>query len=121
MDLNSPLYDGKSLSDIFSEIHKNADAKRSQINAYITKLVSLIKTPEDATIIGPVVQGFLEVNVRNDEHLVKIAQIAQKIVALSGKSGPAGGDGFITEAEKQQLLREISLDIEELENSANDQ
>jgi PDZ domain-containing secreted protein len=114
MDITSPLYDGKSLSDIFSEIHKNTDAKRSQINAYITKLVSLIRTPEDATIIGPVVHGFLEVTVKNDEHLVKIAQIAQKIVALSGKNTSSTHD-FITEEEKQQLLREISLDIEELE------
>ena len=65
MDINSELYDGKSLADIFSEIHKNTDSKRAQINSFIMKMVQLIRTPEDAAVIGPIVQGFLEVNVKN--------------------------------------------------------
>ena len=64
MDINSELYDGKSLSDIFSEIHKNTDSKRAQINSFIMKMVQLIRTPEDAAVIGPIVQGFIEVNVK---------------------------------------------------------
>ena len=117
MDINSPLYDSKSLADLFSEIHKNTDSKRMQINQFIVKLMQLIRTPDDAAVIGPIVQGFLEVNVRNDEHLVRVAQIAQRIVALGGK--PKGADGLeslLSDEEKQALMKDIAKEIEVLED-----
>jgi hypothetical protein len=114
MDINSELYDGKSLADIFSEIHKNTDSKRAQINSFIMKMVQLIRTPEDAAVIGPIVQGFLEVNVKNDEHLVRVAQIAQRIVAVGTKSQTTL-DGLLTEEEKTALLGDLKTEIQDLQ------
>ena len=71
----------------------------------------LIKTPEDAAIIGPVIKDFIEVNVKNDEHLVRVAQIAQRIVGTVVKAD--GVDGLLTEAEKQALLGDIKLEVEQ--------
>jgi hypothetical protein len=119
MDINSELYDGKSLADIFSEIHKNTDSKRSQINSFIMKMVQLIRTPEDAAVIGPIVQGFLEVNVKNDEHLVRVAQIAQRIVSVGTKSN-ASLDGLLTEEEKNALLSDIKVEIQDLQNDVKE-
>jgi hypothetical protein len=119
MDINSELYDGKSLADIFSEIHKNTDSKRSQINSFIMKMVQLIRTPEDAAVIGPIVQGFLEVNVKNDEHLVRVAQIAQRIVSVGTKSNTSL-DGLLTEEEKNALLSDIKVEIQDLQNDVKD-
>jgi hypothetical protein len=119
MNINSELYDGKSLADIFSEIHKNTDSKRSQINSFIMKMVQLIRTPEDAAVIGPIVQGFLEVNVKNDEHLVRVAQIAQRIVAVGTKS-TASLDGLLTEEEKNALLGDIKVEIQELQDDVKE-
>lgn len=117
MDINSPLYDSKSLADIFSEIHKNTDSKRLQINQFIVKLMQLIRTPDDAAVIGPIVQGFLEVNVRNDEHLVRVAQIAQRIVALGGKGKDGNGlESLLSDEEKQALMKDIAKEIEVLED-----
>jgi hypothetical protein len=120
MDINSELYDGKSLADIFSEIHKNTDSKRAQINSFIMKMVQLIRTPEDAAVIGPIVQGFLEVNVKNDEHLVRVAQIAQRIVSVGVKSSTASLDGLLSESEKEALLGDIQAEIQGLQEDVKD-
>jgi len=119
MDINSELYDGKSLADIFSEIHKNTDSKRTQTNSFIMKMVQLIRTPEDAAVIGPIVQGFLEVNVKNDEHLVRVAQIAQRIVSVGVKSN-ASLDGLLSEEEKNALLGDIQVEIQGLQEDVKD-
>ena len=119
MDINSELYDGKSLADIFSEIHKNTDSKRVQINSFIMKMVQLIRTPEDAAVIGPIVQGFLEVNVKNDEHLVRVAQIAQRIVSVGVKSN-ASLEGLLSEEEKNALLKDINTEIQDLQEDVKD-
>lgn len=119
MDINSELYDGKSLADIFTEIHKNTDSKRAQINSFIMKMVQLIRTPEDAAVIGPIVHGFLEVNVKNDEHLVRVAQIAQRIVSVGTKSTQTL-DGLLSEEEKQALLKDIKVEIEDLQNDVDE-
>lgn len=119
MDINSQLYDGKSLADIFSEIHKNTDSKRAQINSFIMKMVQLIRTPEDAAVIGPIVQGFLEVNVKNDEHLIRVAQIAQRIVSVGAKS-TTSLDGLLTEEEKNALLGDIKAEIEDLQEEVKE-
>lgn len=120
MNINSELYDGKSLADIFSEIHKNTDSKRAQINSFIMKMVQLIRTPEDAAVIGPIVQGFLEVNVKNDEHLVRVAQIAQRIVSVGSKASTASLDGLLSESEKEALLGDIRTEIEELQEDVKE-
>jgi hypothetical protein len=119
MDINSELYDGKSLADIFSEIHKNTDSKRAQINSFIMKMVQLIRTPEDAAVIGPIVQGFIEVNVKNDEHLIRVAQIAQRIVVVGSKV-QTSLDGLLTEEEKNALLGDIKAEIQDLQNDVKE-
>jgi hypothetical protein len=114
MSLDKEIFDGKSLSDLFSEIYKNTDSKRQQINTFVSKLVMLIRTPEDAAVIGPVIKDFIEVNVKNDEHLVRVAQIAQRIVGAAAKGEAI--DGLLTEEEKQHLLKDIKLEVEEMQD-----
>jgi len=83
------------------------------------KMVQLIRTPEDAAVIGPIVQGFLEVNVKNDEHLVRVAQIAQRIVSVGVKSN-ASLDGLLSEEEKNALLKDINVEIQGLQEDVKD-
>jgi DNA-binding ferritin-like protein len=83
------------------------------------KMVQLIRTPEDAAVIGPIVQGFLEVNVKNDEHLVRVAQIAQRIVSVGAKSTQTL-DGLLSESEKEALLGDIKAEIQDLQEDVKD-
>jgi hypothetical protein len=110
MAFETELFDGKTLADLFSDIYKNTDKKREQINQFVASFVKLIKTPEDAAVLGPVIKDFLEVNVKNDEHIVRLAQIAQRIVGVASKATDSGG--LLSEEEKTQLLNNIKSDFE---------
>ena len=118
MSLDKEIFNGKTLSDLFSEIYKNTDAKRQQINQYVSSLVKLIRTPEDAAIIGPVIKDFIEVNVKNDEHLIRVAQIAQRLIGVASKGDTM--EGLLTDAEKQALLGDLKAEVEKLEDDGKD-
>ena len=112
------VFDDKTLSDVFKDIYKNTDSKREQINMFITKLVRQIRTPEDAAVISPIIKDFMEVNVRNDEHIVRIAQIAQRAIAIGTKA--TSSTELLTEEEKQQLLSNIKLEIDDLQQETTE-
>ena len=112
------IFDDKTLSDVFKDIYKNTESKREQINTFVTKLVRQIRTPEDAAVISPIIKDFMEVNVRNDEHIVRIAQIAQRAIAIGTKA--ASSAELLTEEEKQQLLSNIKLEIDDLQQETTE-
>lgn len=109
MAFDNVIFDGKTLSDMFSDVYRNTNTKREQINEFVAKMVKLIRTPEDAAVLGPVIQGFLEVNVKNDEHIVRLVQIAQRLVSVSNKNADGG---LLSDEEKNQLLSNIKSDFE---------
>jgi hypothetical protein len=109
MAFDSVIFDGKTLSDMFSDVYKNTEKKREQINQFVTSYVKMIKTPDDAAVLGPIVKEFLDVNVKNDEHIVRLVQIAQRLVSISSKTDD---NGLLTEEEKQQLLKNVKMDFE---------
>ncbi len=112
------IFDDKTLSDVFRDIYKNTESKREQINTFVTKLVRQIRTPEDAAVISPIIKEFMEVNVRNDEHIVRIAQIAQREIDIGTKT--VGSTELLTEEEKQQLLSNIKLEIDDLQQETTE-
>jgi hypothetical protein len=122
--MEQPIFDDKTLSGVFKDIYENTESKRQQINTYITKLVQLIRTPEDATVLGPIIKDFMEVNVKNDEHIVRVAQIAQRAMSIGAKGAMSIGakasstSDLLTEEEKNQLLSNISFEIDELQEEA---
>lgn len=110
MSLDTIIFDGKSISDMFSDVYRNTNSKREQINSFIANMVKLIRTPEDAAVIGPIIKDFLEVNVKNDEHIVRLVQIAQRLVTVNGKA--SSSDMALTEEEKAQILKNIKAEFE---------
>ena len=112
------IFDDKTLSDVFKDIYKNTESKREQINTFVTKLVRQIRTPEDAAVISPIIKDFMEVNVKNDEHIVRIAQIDQRAIAIGTKA--ASSTDLLTEEEKQQLLSNIKLEIDDLQQETTE-
>lgn len=110
MSFETEIFNGKTLSDMFSDVYKNTDKKREQINQFVANMVKLIRTPEDAAVLGPVIKDFLDVNVRNDEHIVRLVQIAQRLVSVSNKS--SSDNMLLSEEEKNQLLKNIKSDFE---------
>jgi hypothetical protein len=85
---------------------KNSESKKDQIDILISELRSLIKTINDATIIVPMIKDYYDVGIKNDEQLVKLAAVVQRLVA----KGEASGEGtsmVLSEDERKQLMDEV--------------
>jgi len=101
--LDNIVFGGKKFSDILEEIYNNQKKKEKQISALISELKPLVNEIGDATLIVPLIKEYLEISVKNDEQLIKMATIIQRIMSNNTNS-----DGFgISEEEKAQLLAEI--------------
>jgi len=121
MDFNVELFKGKTFSELMKDIYSNSSKKDRQINMLIGELKSLIKNVGDATVLVPLIKEYLEVSVKNDEHLVKLAAIVQRLVSSSTKSENDGDPGNfgLTEEEKEALLKEAENSIIELQKEQN--
>ena len=102
-NLDNFIFKEKKFSDILNEIYDNQKQKSTQISGLIAELKPLINDIGDATLIVPLIKEYMEIGVRNDEQLIKMATIIQR--ALNNSSGE---DALgITEDEKEQLLEEL--------------
>ena len=101
--LDNIVFGKKKFSDILSEIYDNQKRKEKQISGLIAELKPLISDIGDATLIVPLIKEYLEIGVKNDEQLIKMATIIQR--AMNNSSGEESLG--ITEEEKQQLMEEL--------------
>ena len=102
--LDNIIFGKKKFSDILSEIYNNQKKKEAQISGLISELKPLIADIGDATLIVPLIKEYLEIGVRNDEQLIKMATIIQRVVNANSNNGDDLG---ISEAEKAQLMDEL--------------
>ena len=105
MSTDFELFKGKNLSSLFEDIYNNQLSKKQKISSLIEELKKMVKHAGDVATVGPVLSSLIDSSVKNDDQLVKLATIAQKIIASEKKS--EGQDGFLTEFEKNQLLKEL--------------
>ena len=110
--LNQIIFDDKSFSDLLQEIHKNQTKKSKQLASLIAELRPLITSLGDATVVVPLIKEYMEISVKNDDQLIKMAAIVQR---LSTGTTSTGDGGMLTEEEKehlQQVAEEISKTVE---------
>ena len=103
--LDKKVFGKKSYSDLLKEIYDNQKKKETQISALINELKPLISDIGDATMIVPLIKEYMELCNKNDESLIKVDTIFQRIFANEGTEDNVFG---ITEEEKEQLLQEIN-------------
>ena len=108
------LFKGTTFSDLMKDIYHNSKKKDRQINTLIQELQPLIKNIGDATVIVPLIAEYLDVSVKNDDHLVKMAAIVQRAMARTTQS--EGRGAILTEEEKKQLI-EVAQEIEDREKN----
>ena len=98
------IFGGKTFESLLKDIYTNSTRKETQIQILITELKPMIKNIGDAVIIVPLIKDYMEIAVKNDEALIKMAAIVQKAHLRSGNSE----DGLmLTDAEKEQLIAEV--------------
>ncbi len=110
MDNDKQIFGGKKFSSLLEEIYSNQRKKDTQIYSLINELKPLIKDIGDATLIVPLIKEYLEIAVKNDDQLVKLAAIIQRIQNVAGDSNNQLG---LSEKEREQLLESM----EELKKS----
>ena len=106
------IFDDKSFSDLLKEIHKNQSKKSKQLASLIAELRPLITNLGDATVVVPLIKEYMEISVKNDDQLIKMAAIVQR---LSTGASSTGEGGLLTEEEMEQLqnvAEEISKTVE---------
>lgn len=104
------VYKGKNLGDLFREIHVNVIVKQGKIEELIMTLMPLVKTANDAQQIVPLIKDYLDVGVKNDELLVKVAAIVQRYASSTAKSDD---EGFLSDEVRQQLINEANDVVKE--------
>ena len=105
MSTDFELFPGKNLSGLFKDIYDNQQNKKGRISELIAEMKKVIRHSGDMAVIGPIIKDLVDTSVRNDESLIKMAAIAQRMIASKDKT--VGEDGFLTDKEKEQLLQQL--------------
>ena len=116
MGLDSVIFKNKKFSDILNEIYDNQKRKEKQITGLISELKPLISDIGDATLIVPLIKEYMEIGVRNDEQLIKMATIIQRALNNSSSEDTLG----ITDEEKAELMAELDKLNENFEEKKKD-
>lgn len=121
---DTDVFDGKKLSDILKDIHDNSLGKRQNISSVITQLTGMIKSADDAVLLVPLIKEFYDVGIKNDEHMVKVATIVQRLISAESYADGEAGGVMLSEAEKERLLanamEEFNAQVVEVEQSLED-
>ena len=118
MASNYEIFEGKSLSDLFKDIYDNSTRNKEQLEVLMKEVVGFIKDGDTAVQIIPMLKEYLEINVKNDEQLVKLATIVQRL-ATASKQGSEDEFG-LTDQEKEQLMKQIDHTVQELQDHSDD-
>jgi hypothetical protein len=104
MDFEQKIFDGKTFSDLLKNIYDNSSKKEKQIKDLISSLKPYVTDTQSALMVVPLIKEYLDVSVKNDDSLIKIAAIVQR--AMNNSGGNGDGD-FLSEAELDQLRGEV--------------
>jgi hypothetical protein len=103
MDFEQKIFGNKSFSDLLKNIYDNSREKEKQIKDLITSLKPLVTDTQSALMVVPLIKEYLDVSVKNDDSLIKMAGIVQRAMNNSG----GGSDDFLSEAELDQIRGEV--------------
>ena len=115
MDKEFELFKGTTFSDLMRDIYHNSKKKARQIDTLIKGLEPLIANTGDATVIVPLIKDYLDVSVKNDDALVKLAAIIQRIISANSKDVD-GNEFGLTDDERTRLIEEAELEITKIQS-----
>jgi len=101
---DSIVFDKMSFSDLMKDIYITTKEKDQMISRLVENIEGMINSAEDASTIGPILRDYLDLSIKNDDHLVKMAGIVQRSIATSQKSSSTTEMYILSEEEKKQLL-----------------
>tara|TARA_Y100000361_G_scaffold75466_1_gene66775 strand:- start:246 stop:641 length:396 start_codon:yes stop_codon:yes gene_type:complete len=117
MKSKDEIFDGKTFQDLTRDIYDNQKNKKLQLDLLIQEIHGMIQTMDDAVMVAPLIKELFEVAVKNDEHLVKLAGVYQRILSKT-----SGGEEttLLSDAEKEDLINALQEDVNDLQKRNDD-
>tara|TARA_B100000131_G_scaffold193770_1_gene186262 strand:- start:155 stop:541 length:387 start_codon:yes stop_codon:yes gene_type:complete len=113
MKSKDEIFEGKTFEDLTKDIYKNASDKKKQIDLLISEVHGFIQTIDDVVLVAPIIKEYMDVGVKNDEHLVKLASVIQRIMS---KSSSGDDESFLlSDSEKEDLINALQEDVNDLQ------
>jgi hypothetical protein len=97
------VFGKKKFADLLEEIYTNQKRREAQVTALISELKPMVTDIGDATLIVPLIKEYMEIGVKNDDALIKMATLVQRALNSTTEDGGLG----ISDEEKSQLLEEM--------------
>lgn len=102
------LFKGKSFSTLCKDIVLNQNSKKDQIDILISDLRQMIKTANDAVVIVPLIRDYFDIGVKNDEQLIKLAAVVQRILSRGNENNDDASTLVLTDDERAELMKEVN-------------
>jgi CRISPR/Cas system-associated endoribonuclease Cas2 len=102
MDFDKVIFGKKSFSSLLEDIYSNSKNKEKQLSAMIAQLKEFINEPGDAVMIVPLLKEYLEISVKNDDALIKMAGIVQRAMTNNNPNE----EGLLSDRDKELLFEE---------------
>tara|TARA_B100000424_G_C22913018_1_gene485761 strand:+ start:1080 stop:1481 length:402 start_codon:yes stop_codon:yes gene_type:complete len=111
------VFEGKTLSDVFKDIYQNSESNKKQIEVLMKDLLKFVVDTPSAVALVPILKEYLDVAVKNDEQLIKVAAIVQKLATAESKGSE--NEFGLSELEKEQLMSNLSDSIQEIQEESD--
>ena len=112
MSKDKEIFKGKTFQDLTKDIYENTTNKKKQIDLLISEIHGFIQTIDDVVMVAPIIKEYMEVSVKNDEHLVKLAGVLQRIISKT--AGESDESMLLSESEKEELMGTLQETVDDL-------
>ena len=109
MDTDKEIFEGKKISDLVKEIYEKHKQQDKSLSNEISRLSDLVESPGDAIIIVPLLKGFFDSSLKNDEVLLKILNLFQK--AAEKSNSDSLDSSILSEKDIEQLFKEVTIPV----------
>lgn len=105
MNNDQEIFENKTFKKLCQDIYERSESKKTVLETLISQLRPMINNINDALMVVPLIQKYIELGVKNDDQLVKLAAIFQRLQASKIEAG--SGEALLSDEEKEQLLRQV--------------
>ena len=111
------IFEGKTFQDLTKDIYENTTKRKVQIDLLISEIHGFITTIDDVVMVAPIIKEYMDTAVRNDEHLVKLAGVLQRIISKS--SGESDESMLLSDEEKEELMGTLQDTVTDLQKESD--
>ena len=117
MSKDKEIFKGKTFQDLTKDIYENTTKRKVQIDLLISEIHGFIQTIDDVVMVAPIIKEYMDTAVKNDEHLVKLAGVLQRIISKS--QGEGDETMLLSDSEKEELMGTLQDTVSDLQKESD--